>query len=170
MNRANSFFYFFTLAILLLFYGCSKKDSPEIQKPKTFVRIEVDNQVYEYFDDKVKREHSVSSFANTVGNLFDTAVADLQGKPAFFISYSGPWAQKQGDFWMTWGTWGTTTSFSQSTPTCWVTESSNPGKRRFTISQISTDNKSWSGDFYYEATNSLGVMKVVKGTYSIVDE
>ena len=172
MNRKNSLFYLTTLITLLLFYSCSKSNSKrEEEEPRTFVRINVDNQVYEYFDDNVKRQHFTSDFANTGGHLFDTAAADLQGKPGFFISYSGPIGKIEGDFWITWGTWDKF-SFSRSTsPDSWTpTLNIDPNKNRFSVTQISNDKKSWSGDFYHEVTNSLGEIKIIKGTYFIVDD
>ena len=169
MNKRKPLFHFILFVILLVFYGCSNKKSDEPEH-RTFVRIEVDNQVYEYFGDEIRREHLVNTVGNTVGNLLDTTVSNLQGRPAFFISYSGPLGQRQGDFWMTWGSLGTSPCFTTWTPTCWTTQGSDPSKRRFTVSQISSDNKSWSGDFLYEATNTSGVIKTVKGTYSIVSK
>lgn len=167
MNRIKSVSYLTALTVLLVFCRCSKKNSDEEQR--TFVRIEVDNKVYEYFDDKVKASHSFGSVGNTVGNLYDTSVVDLQGKPGFFISYSGPLGQKEGDFWITWGTWNIFSFGASSSPNSWITWSINdPNKRKFAVSQISSDNKSWAGDFYFEADNSLGEMKIIKGTYSII--
>ena len=172
MKKKTPFFYLL-LITHLIFNSCSKNNSDgddQPQQPKTFVRIEFDNQVYEYRDGEIKREHLVNTVGNTVGNLLDTTTSNLQGRPAFFISYSGPLGQRQGDFWMTWGSCGSAPCFTMWTPTCWTTQGTDPAKRRFTVSQISSDNKSWSGDFLYEVTNTLGVVKIVKGTYSIISK
>ena len=165
---------FYLLLITHLFFNsCSRNNSDEDdqqQQPRTFVRIEFDNHVYEYTDEEIRREHSVNTVTSSGGSLLDTTASNLQGRPAFFISYSGPLGQRQGDFWMTWGSCGTYPCFTMWTPTCWTTQGTDPAKRRFTVSQISDDNKSWSGDFLYEVTNTLGEVKIVKGTYSIVSK
>lgn len=158
MKKRNLFFYFTTL---LIFCACSKNSTEE---PRTFVRLEVDGQVYEYFDDEVKRTHSFVSYGNTVGSLFDTTSSTLQGRPAFFISYSGPPGQKDGDFWITMGTY----SLDNSPTSLWRAMGGDPTKRRFTVHQVSDDKKSWSGDFYYETEDYFGNYKIVKGTYAIV--
>ena len=173
MRSRNSFFYFI-IATQLFFYGCSRNnsagDDQQQQPPRTFVRIEVDNQVYEYFDDNVKSEYFFGSYV--IGALYDTSAADLQGKPGFFISYSGQLGQPTGDFWVTWGTWIKFSVTESPTPTGWTTSTLNtdPAKRRFTVSKISSDKKSWSGDFYHEVRNSLGETKIIKGTYAIIGQ
>ena len=153
----------FAASVLILFSNCSKNNS---EKPRTFVRLEVDGQVFEYFDDDIYGRHSFVSFANTFGNLYDTSSSNLKGRPAFFISYSGPPGKKDGDFWITWGTYSPDNTISNF----WRTLGSEPDKRRFTVSQISPDGKSWSGDFYYEAENFSSDFKIVKGTYAIIGE
>jgi len=178
MNSGKLLICLLTLGIFLIFSNCSKPNSGEEEpppdpSPRTFVRIEVDNHVYEYFDANVKAEHWFTPIATTVGSLYDTAAADLQGKPGFFISYSGNTGTQVGDFWVTWGTWNKFSYQPSSTPDGWTTGnalSSDPNKRRYTVTKVSSDKKSWSGDFYHEVGNSLGELKIIKGTFSIVGQ
>ena len=174
----TSIFYLVVFSFQLLLSNCSKQsakeeEQPPQQTPRTFVRIEVDNHIYEYFDANVKAEHSVSGVMNTVGQLYDTAATDLQGKPGFYISYSGNLGMKTGDFWVTWGTWNKFSYTPSYTPDGWTTGyggTSDPNKRRYTVTELSNDKKSWSGTFNHEVVNSLGETKIIKGSFSIVGQ